>query len=182
MKITIITALILSAILGIAFKPNHEKSKVSVILYEESDSELAQLPEHTPTPTKKPKPKGKMAMVLPSQEEVAQKVRAIFTEEPEVAVAVFRAESGLRPNAQGWNCHYYNDAGVRYSAACKPQDRASSWSTDCGVAQINTPGNACPAHLYDVDTNLAAARKKYDSRGWQPWVAHNQGKHLAFLE
>lgn len=183
MKIIITTCLILAAIIGFIARPNYGNNTVKITLSVQKrnvDARLEKAEVHSLTSTAKPK--TKMAMVLPSQEEVAKQVRGAFTEEPEVAVAVFRAESGLRANAQGWNCHYYDSAGVRYSAACKLQDRENAWSVDCGVAQINTPGNSCPEHLFDVETNLAAAYKKYVARGWQPWVAHNLGRHLAFLQ
>lgn len=177
MKTIIITALLISVALGIVAKPNHEKIQPYISFTDRTDTEDKVHESNRPKPTATPKFKRKLAMVLPSQKEVAQKVREVFTEEPEIALAVFRAESGLRPDAQGWNCRYNGK-----SQACKPQDRAQAWSVDCGVAQINTPGSVCPEHLYDVETNLIEAHKKYVRRGWQPWVAHNQGKHLAFLE
>lgn len=179
-----------SAIIGFIALPKYEDKSISIHFedhsIEQKGRDAVAVKTTTPAPKQKsvskPKPRAKIAMVLPSQEEVAQKVKGVFSEDPETAVAVFRAESGLRANAQGWNCHYYNEQGTRYSAACLPQDRANAWSVDCGVAQINTPGNTCPEHLYDVETNLEEAYKKYVRRGWQPWVAHNQGKHLVFLE
>lgn len=173
MKTIVITAIILSVIIGFIAQPNYEKTRTKVV-FVQSDS--AEKPgRNSPSPT--PKPRTKTAMVLPSQEEVARKVKGVFTRDPETAVAVFRAESGLRPDAQGWNC-YYN--GI--SSACRPEDRSKAWSTDCGVAQINTPGTICPRELLEVDTNLKRAKQKYTARGWQPWSAWLSGKHLAFLK
>lgn len=186
---TIITAcLILSAIIGIIAKPHYEETRIHTDFQLEPRKHIVdkstsrQIDKSTNRQVDKSTNLQKMAMVLPSQEEVAQKVKGVFTEEPEVAVAVFRAESGLRPDAQGWNCYYTNNAGIRYSAACAPEDRGRAWSTDCGVAQINTPGNTCPEYLLNVEENLRAAKNKYNARGWTPWVAWKIGRHLAFLK
>lgn len=122
-----------------------------------------------------------VAKIEPDQKDVANKVAAIFVEEPNTAIAVFRAESGLRVDAQGWNCYYYDKRGKRYSAACEKADRPNAWSVDCGVAQLNFPGTECPAEAFNADWNIKQAKEKYDHRGWQPWVAHANGRYLAFL-
>lgn len=128
-------------------------------------------------------PEPHRAITLPEQEEIANKIRMVFTEEPEKAVAVFRAESGLRPDAQGWNCHYYRDNGDRYSAACEFSDRGRAWSVDCGIAQLNFPGLTCPAESLEADWNIQKAYEwKYKPSGWRPWVAEAKGRHLQFLE
>lgn len=180
MKIIITTCLIASAILGWIVKPEYE-NKHTKIVYNDPQKPLQPEPKDRESETdkkaQKAVPKSKTAITLPTQEKIATQVREVFKEDPETAVAVFRAESGLRADAQGWNCHYDGK-----SKPCKPEDRVNAWSVDCGVAQINTPGNTCPEHLYDPQTNLAEAYEKYTRRGWQPWVAHKQGKHLAFLK
>ena len=122
------------------------------------------------------------AIVLPNQEAVADKIRSIFVEEPEKAVAVFRSESGLRAIAKGWNCYYTMESGEKYSAACKPEDREQAFSVDCGTAQINVPGTECPIELLDVEQNIERAYQMYKRRGFQPWVAHNNGNYLAFIK
>lgn len=150
---------------------------------------------HTATEISKPHPVYAMeskepykAIILPEQSKVADLIREIFTEEPEKAVAVFRAESGLRPQAQGYNCYYYNDAGQRYSTACEPADRANAWSVDCGIAQLNVAGNVCPAEYFDPKWNIEKAlewkylpNKRAGGTGWGPWVAEAKGRHLQFL-
>lgn len=106
-------------------------------------------------------------------------VKEYFPEDTETAISVFKAESGLNPRQQGWNCRYGKE-----SKSCKPQDRSKAWSIDCGLAQINIVGKLeCPAYSLDPRWSLAAARKKYDRNGWSPWVAYTQGKnsqHLSF--
>jgi hypothetical protein len=99
-----------------------------------------------------------------------------FQNEYEVALAIARAESGLRPDAQGFNC-YYN--GV--SQSCRKGDESRAWSTDCGLYQINVKGTTCPAHLFDPSQNIQIAFEKYQKRNWQPWSAWKSGKYLAFM-
>lgn len=130
----------------------------------------------TPTPTV-----SLVAVIQEDQTQMATKVKGVFTEAPEVAVAVFRAESGLRPQAQGWNCWYTNAFGQKYSSPCKPQDRPNAWSVDCGIAQLNFPGTTCPTEAFNVDWNLEQAKSKFERRGWQPWSAYNNGAYKQFL-
>lgn len=118
------------------------------------------------------------ALVEETQIAIAAQVREVFAADPETAVAVFRAESGLRPSAMGWNCRY-----GKVSQACKPEDRAQAWSVDCGVAQLNFAGTVCPPEAFDATWNIQKAYEwKYKPHGWQPWSAYNSGKHLAFLK
>lgn len=88
-----------------------------------------------------------------------------------VAVAVAKSESGLDPNAKGYNCRYGNR-----STSCKPEDRHKAWSVDCGVYQINTLAKECPDHLMDVDTNIRIAKEMQSKRGWNPWVGYWNGQ------
>ena len=87
------------------------------------------------------------------------------------AISVAKNESGWRPDAKGWNCHYEGK-----SMACKPQDRENAWSVDCGLMQINVKGKECPSELLDIKTNILKAYAMYKRRLWQPWVsARNLG-------
>ena len=106
-----------------------------------------------------------------------------------IAVAVAKAESGknLKTDAIGWNCHYYNAQGKRYSKACNPEDRPKAWSVDCGVMQINHIGKTCPAHLFNPDENIKIGKAKYDNSekrigiGFYPWMAFRNNLHLKYL-
>ena len=120
------------------------------------------------------------AIVLGWQEPIAEKIRATFKDESDIAIATFRAESGLRAEAQGWNCSY---------GACRIEDRDKAWSTDCGIAQLNFPGSICPAESFDPDWNIQKAyewkylpNKKAGGTGFGPWVAHATGRYLVFLK
>lgn len=104
------------------------------------------------------------------------------------AAAVFRHESGLQLNAKGWNCEYEkwswkHGRKIKVYTACKPQDRGSAknWSVDCGVAQINVRGQTCPAELMTLEGNLAAAKKLYNERGFEPWVSWQKERHRKFM-
>lgn len=135
-----------------------------------------------PTPTSLPRPEQRGEGVG-TKEEVARIVRSVYKEEPDKAVAVFTAESGLNPLAKGWNCHYYRDDGSQYSAACEIQDRENAWSVDCGVTQMNVAGKECPAEYLDARWNIEKSHMwKYTPRGWQPWVAEKTGRWLQFMK
>lgn len=110
------------------------------------------------------------------EQSVEEQIVAVFHEEPELALAVFKAESVHNPKAIGYNCRYGN-----ISQACRPEDRHKAWSVDCGVAQINIQGQTCPEELLEVGKNLAIAKSMYEKRGWSPWWAYRNGaykKHL----
>lgn len=95
--------------------------------------------------------------------------------------AIFKAESGLNVKNVGYNCHYYNKNGKRYSDSCKKEDRPKAWSVDCGIAQINTKGQICPEHLFIIENNLAVAKQKLDTQGLSAWNVYTSGAYRKFL-
>ena len=107
---------------------------------------------------------------------IEEKIKNIFRDDYKTALAVAKAESRLRPDAQGFNCHYN---GV--SRSCRKGDEHKAWSTDCGLFQINVPGTACPQYLFDPARNIQVAFEKYQKRGWQPWSAWKSGAYIKFL-
>jgi hypothetical protein len=125
------------------------------------------------------KPKTALA-VEEKKADVVQTIQAYFPEQPQVAVAVFKHESGLNPRAQGWNCRYQVN-GKWVSKACKKEDRGKAWSTDCGIAQISVKGTTCPAHLLTVEGGLKKAREMYERRGFQPWVSFVTNRYQKYL-
>lgn len=120
----------------------------------------------------------------PTAEIIEKEVNAVFGEDAKIALAIFKTESALNPEAQNWNCHYYKN-GKRYSAQCKKEDRPKAWSVDCGIAQINhiTPNESkeCPAELFDYQENIKIAKNMFDKRGFQPWVTYNMGYYKGNL-
>lgn len=111
----------------------------------------------------------------PSPESIEAKILKAWegTGEGHIAVAVARGESGLDPNARGWNCRY---RGV--STSCRIEDRGNAWSVDAGLFQINSMGKVFPQELFDIDKNIEVARKMYETRGFSPWVAYKNGQYL----
>jgi hypothetical protein len=55
-------------------------------------------------------------------------------------------------------------------------------SRDVGIFQINIPasqvGTAIETDLYDPAKNVAAMKRLFDARGWQPWVAYTSKVYL----
>ena len=92
---------------------------------------------------------------------VAQEVRTTFPEAPELAVAVAKCESGLKPHAQGPTSDY----GVM-------QIHAPSW--DKKAKQLGYEN-----YKTDVKDNLAMARYIFDGAGGQftDWVCYTKGMY-----
>lgn len=100
------------------------------------------------------------------------------------AIAVFKAESGLRADAQGWNCYYYRADGSKYSTACNVEDRHLAWSVDCGITQMNVVGQTCPSEYFDPHWNIEKAYEwKYLTRNktFTAWVAYTSGSYKRFI-
>ena len=96
-----------------------------------------------------------------TNESIEEKIRETFPEEPEIAVAVAKAESGHNPLALN--------------------DKNTNGTTDKGLFQINS----CHGYgdeLFDIDKNLEVARKLYDKSGFTPWVAFTTNAHIKFLK
>lgn len=80
-----------------------------------------------------------------SEERIIERIREYFPEDPDRAVAIAKCESNLNP-------------------------KAISPTNDHGLMQINKTVHVVEGDIYDVETNLAFARKLYDERKWKPWV------------
>ena len=96
-------------------------------------------------------------------ERIEQEIREVFYETPNTAVAIFKCESELKPDA-------FND-------------KNTNGTDDTGIAQINSVHDTTGYDLYDVQDNLEFARKLFDSKGqkFTDWVCYNQDlwqKHL----
>lgn len=95
----------------------------------------------------------------PCDVSVERCIAKYFPEQPELTIAIAKAESGLNINAVGIN----------------------SDSVDCGLMQINVKGNICPKELFQIDFNLKQARLLYEKRGYHPWVVFNTGAYKKYL-
>jgi hypothetical protein len=82
---------------------------------------------------------------------IEDKIRAMFPEDPDRAVAIAKCESGMRANA-------FNG-------------KNTNGSFDSGLYQINSVHGYSKEKLFDVDFNLKIARKLYDRNGWGDWYS-----------
>jgi len=90
---------------------------------------------------------------IETREQVVEEIRRVFHEEPELALAIFKCESGLVPTAENWN---------------------TNGSVDRGITQLNSVHDLSGVDVWDPKENLAFARKLYDERGWQPWYCYTK--------
>lgn len=135
--------------------------KNSRVAHNTTSSSLTSLPTPTPYEVTQATTGSLKAIVLPSQEEVAQKIRSVFGDAGEMAVAIARCESGLRPNATGYNSN----------------------SIDQGVFQINSIHQAKYAgeDIYNLDVNLRVAYQIFKASGWGAWTTYHNGCYQHFL-
>lgn len=121
-----------------------------------------------------------------SKKEIEAKIKHHFPRSWRDMIPVAYAESGLNPNAQNWNCYYNKDETIVYtsrvkgshSTSCKKAHRKYSWSTDCGILQMNTRSKVCPVETIDEHLERAAELSKI--QGKQAWVSFNTGAHLTY--
>lgn len=106
----------------------------------------------TPTPTK--------TMYVPTSE-IEKLICDVFGDDCEIAIAVAKAESGLRCDAHG--------------------DRHLSPSS-YGVFQIRAfEGRPPIEELTNCEANIRYAKFMYDRQGWGPWSAYTNGSYLGFI-
>jgi len=123
-----------------------------------------------------------------TKKEIEDKIREYFPRSYKTMIPIAYAESGLNPNAKGWNCFYNKDETVVYSSrvkgshstACKKSHRVYAYSVDCNVLQRNVKGQVCPNITLDEHLQEVAALSKV--QGFKAWSAFNQGKHLAYTK
>ena len=92
---------------------------------------------------------------------IEEKIRKTFPEEPEIMLAIAKAESKLNP-------HAINRAN-------------RNGSVDTGLFQINSIHGYSEEFLKNEDNNLKVAREIYDRQGITAWSAYNNGAFLNWL-
>jgi len=90
-------------------------------------------------------------------------IKQTFPEDPNRAVAIALAESGLNPKAL--------NAGDSHKG-CKGS---------YGIFQIGCLHEKDPRVLYDVEYNIQRARELYEQEGWAPWGAYTDGSYKQYL-
>jgi hypothetical protein len=108
-----------------------------------------------------------------------------FPEEPEIMLAIAKAESGLNSSAIAYNCFYDKNGNVHtkrpkggYSTFCKKGHEKYAWSKDGCAMQVNS------SHGYDISTVegcFKAARSVYERQGKLAWVAYKTGAYKKYL-
>jgi hypothetical protein len=97
-------------------------------------------------------------------------IRNTFVEEPNTAVAVAKAEGGLRAVIQS---HYVKN-GIQEPSFCAFQIHAPSWDREAkrlGYGDYRT----------NIEHCVKMARHIYDNHGWQPWSAFKNGSYKSKL-
>lgn len=92
---------------------------------------------------------------------IEEKIAKIFPENPEVMIAVAKAESNLNPYAT---------------------NRNTNGSRDIGLFQINSVHGNSDLEMFNVDKNLIAARKIYEKQGITAWSAVNNNSYLKHIK
>jgi len=95
-------------------------------------------------------------------ENIEDKIKRIFPEDWRMAIAIFKAESGLRADAKG-------DTNTPYPSI--------------GVAQIRMlPERGLNEEdLKDPEYNLQYARLLKDKSGWYPWSCYKNGSYKKYI-
>jgi hypothetical protein len=114
-----------------------------------------------------------------SEVSLIDKIKAVFPEEPDIAVAIAKAESGLKPDTKSYTD--YTSDGKPFSVglfqinlsvhnlddmACHTAFEGRNYKAKVVNEQLY---NDCVALASDVDVNLRKARQIYESRGWNAW-------------
>jgi hypothetical protein len=92
---------------------------------------------------------------------IEEKIRKTFPEEPEVMVAIAKAESKLNP-------HVVNRAN-------------KDGSVDVGIFQINSIHGYDEEWLKNEDNNIKVARQIYEKQGKNAWVVYWKGHYTEWL-
>lgn len=92
---------------------------------------------------------------------IEEKIRITFPEEPDIMLAIAKAESKLNP-------HAINRAN-------------RNGSVDTGIFQINSIHGYDEEYIKNEDNNLKIAREIYEKQGVTAWASYNNGAYLKWL-
>jgi hypothetical protein len=103
-----------------------------------------------------------IARELPRVESVEDMITRYFGKDAKVAIAVAKAESGLRADALG-------DTNTKYPSA--------------GIFQIRLlpERQITKEQMFSAEHNIEYAKMLFDKSGWKPWSAYNNGAYLKHL-
>lgn len=98
---------------------------------------------------------------IEKEKTIEEKIADTFPENPALMIAIAKAESGLDP---------------------MQTNRNKNGTRDIGLMMINSVHGYDDLEMFDVDKNLKAARKIYDSQGITAWAAFNNNSYKQFLK
>jgi hypothetical protein len=185
-KIKLTVIILLSVLIGISWTISYlkyaelkkeESQTWNLYLQIKANEEPVKTESHEQTDTEDKGGKTSLLDTSAPSGEIQNLIYEYFKTEYRTSLAIFTAESGLRADAQGFNCRY---GGV--SQACRAGDEGRAVSTDCGIAQINVQGKTCPPELFNPRHNLEVARAKYEQSNWKPWSAFKNKSYLTYLK
>lgn len=103
-------------------------------------------------------------------ERIEEEIRSVFSDSPDLAVAIAKSESGATLYDRAYNpeWHYINGVPV-----C--QGSYGVMQVACVHYQVN------PSALFDVEFNLQKAAEIYQKRGWTQWGGYTSGKYKKYL-
>jgi len=122
-----------------------------------------------------------------------------FPEEPEIMLAIAKAESSLNSKAESYNCRYklggktYDKLTQTYidletiskkrlpgyvSTFCRSGHEKFGWSKDSGLFGINSVHTT---EELSIEEHVKLARKIYDSETKNAWVSYKHGLHKKYL-
>ena len=104
---------------------------------------------------------GDLAKNQDSGDGLAILIAEAFPENPEIMIAIAKAESGMNPKAVNHN---------------------RNGSIDTGLFQVNSVHGYDGLSLFDPEKNIEAAREIYDKQGIQAWASFNNGSYQKFLK
>jgi hypothetical protein len=93
---------------------------------------------------------------------IEDKITKAFGKDAKMAIAIAKAESGLRSDAIG-------DTNTKYSSI--------------GIFQIRLlpERNITKEQMIDSDHNIEYAKMLFDKSGWNPWSAYRNGSYKKYL-
>lgn len=109
-----------------------------------------------------------------SEETVEAKIRRVFSENPDEAVAIARCESQMNPDRIG-DLHLPVDIGGEtlgysyglFQIRSGGKDVGGAWSRP---AKAGMSLNEWAKKMLDPDENIKEAKRIYDHGGWGPWT------------
>jgi hypothetical protein len=99
-------------------------------------------------------------VVCENENSVEDIISRYFPEDPKMAIAIAKAESGLRAEAVNEN---------------------SNGTRDAGLFQVNDIHGHSIEERLDLENNVKIARAIYEKSGWYPWVAYTTGEYKKFM-